>query len=316
MQAAEWLVKIQSEDMTEDTLDDLKAWRLAHPDHERAWQRVQTFGDRLRNMSHPLLHKTLHMSDSAEAQHQRRQVLKMLVWGSVFGGTAWWAVQQQPWQQWQADYKTAVGQQQTVTLADGSQLVLNTDSAVQVEMDDTQRLIRLLKGEVFVRTAPDGRYQPGRPFFVGNRDGMLKALGTVFSVRQFEQRSLLCVVEGRVSILTKNSREFSLVQAGQQVYFSADHIELASSLNEEDTAWASGMLVVHKMPLPQFLDELKRYYPYHLAYDDSIAGLEVSGVFPLQNTTAILETLQGSLPVTLDYRTRFWVDVKKRSVDS
>ncbi len=88
-------------------------------------------------------------------------------------------------QQWTADYRTAVGERREWTLADGSRITLNTNTAVDVLFDSQQRLIRLREGEILVQTATDNS-PLARPFLVSTAQGHMQALGTRFIVRQFE----------------------------------------------------------------------------------------------------------------------------------
>jgi len=58
------------------------------------------------------------------------------------------------------NYQTATGERSTYTLADGSSLMLNTGSSVDIVFDDKQRLLRLRAGEVLVQTAKDSAANP------------------------------------------------------------------------------------------------------------------------------------------------------------
>jgi transmembrane sensor len=49
-----------------------------------------------------------------------------------------------------------------------------------------------------------------------------------------------------------------------------------------------------------------------LRCDQSARQLLLTGVFPLHDTDAILQALERSLPVQVNYRTRYWVTVKRR----
>jgi len=80
-------------------------------------------------------------------------------------------------------------------------------------------------------------------------------------------------------------------------------------VDENADAWARGQLVADEQRLGDFLAELGRYRPGLLRVDPRIAGLRLSGVFPLADTDRILDTLPSVLPVRLQWRTRYWVTV-------
>ena len=57
-----------------------------------------------------------------------------------------------PFHYWLADQRTATGEQRTLKLADGTQINLNTHSAIDVRFDEKRRLIVLQEGEILVET--------------------------------------------------------------------------------------------------------------------------------------------------------------------
>ncbi|MNN59560.1 fec operon regulator FecR [compost metagenome] len=69
------------------------------------------------------------------------------------------------------------------------------------------------------------------------------------------------------------------------------------------------MLSVQQMPLGEFTAELARYRPGLLRCADEVANLKVSGTYQLADTEHILKLLARSLPVRIDYRTRYWVSI-------
>ncbi|KCB30966.1 fec operon regulator FecR domain protein [Bordetella hinzii L60] len=66
------------------------------------------------------------------------------------------------------------------------------------------------------------------------------------------------------------------------------------------------------MPLADFLDELSRYRPGVLRWDEALDGLRVSGVFSLRDTDAALRALADALPLRVARYTRWWTVVGPR----
>jgi transmembrane sensor len=93
-------------------------------------------------------------------------------------------------------YLTAVGQQKTITLADTSQIELNTNSQIQVDYSEGFRNIRLLQGEVHFEVAKD----PDKPFRVYAGNGRVQAVGTAFNVYLKDDDINVFVTEGRVAL--------------------------------------------------------------------------------------------------------------------
>ena len=72
------------------------------------------------------------------------------------------------------------------------------------------------------------------------------------------------------------------------------------------------MMVARNMRLADLLAELGRYRPGVLRCHDDVAGLSVSGAFPLQDTDASLRLLQDTLPIRVSSLTRYWVAIEPR----
>lgn len=93
-------------------------------------------------------------------------------------------------------YVTAVGQQKTIEMADGSRLQLNTNSQVEVDYNQSYRNIRLIQGEVHFEVAKN----PQLPFRVYAGSGRVQAVGTAFTVYLKDKDVDVLVTEGRVAL--------------------------------------------------------------------------------------------------------------------
>jgi transmembrane sensor len=92
--------------------------------------------------------------------------------------------------------QTAVGEQRSIALADGSLVQLNTNSELRVELKDNERRIVLERGEARFTVAKD----PKRPFVVRTPQATVRALGTVFNVQIAAQGTDVAVLEGHVEV--------------------------------------------------------------------------------------------------------------------
>jgi transmembrane sensor len=86
----------------------------------------------------------------------------------------------------------------------------------------------------------------------------------------------------------------------------------AGPAREQDSQWTQGQLIVEEMPLAEFLAELGRYRKGWLRCQPEVARLLISGAFQLDRTEQILAALPATLPVQVEYRTRYWVTVSAR----
>ncbi len=311
-QAVEWLVELQSDEASDATRAALQQWRASHPEHERAWQHIAAVNARWRGAAvpSPLSHAALLDTPAAPARPlPRRAAAKTLAALLCAGGGAWLAQQQAPWREWRADARTGTGQRRSVVLADGGTVWLNSGSALDVRFSASERRLRLVGGEILVTSGKD---PAARPFIVETAEGELQALGTRFAVRQHGGASRVDVFEGAVAIRPRNAMQAPLriLRAGQQARFSADAVAPAGVADDDSVAWADGMLVASGMRLADFLAELGRHRPGRLGCDSAIADLRVSGSYPLADTGRILDTLRTTLPVEIDFLTRYWVTLR------
>ena len=308
-EAAQWLVRLHSGRAGEADRAACEAWRHADPAHERAWQRAerlsQKFGAVPPSVGVPVL--------ARQARGNRRAALRTLAVLATAAPAAWLGWRLAPWDSWTSDHATATGERRDVQLADGSRVLLDTGSAIDVRIDGTQRTVRLRTGAIRVTTAADAR-----PFIVETVQGRLRALGTRFTVRQdhdaHETASSpdvrLAVTEGAVEVTLRGaSVPAGIVPAGQQTVLSAQGASTLAAVSPESQAWTQGVLYAENMRLADFCAELSRYRPGLLHCSPEVANLRISGAFQLRDTDYVLSMVATTLPVQVLTRTRWWVTV-------
>jgi len=303
--ALEWLVDLQSTPRPPKAMENFQRWRAQHPDHERAWQRIEAFNGQLQDLSSPVHLAITHATLARPASAKRRRAVKTLA-VLIFAGGAGWVVQEQtPWPRWSADYRTAVGERRKVVLADGTQVILNTNSAVNIHFDAERRLVELITGEILVTTSKDSQHA-ARPFLVQTRHGRALALGTRFSVQQLDDASCVKVLHSAVEIAPVSGSPTVTLQAGQQASFTASTILPVLPVIEGSTAWTDGFIVALGLRLDDFLADVGRYCSYALGCDPSVAGRRVSGSYALADIEKLLDTVSVMLQLEQEIVTRFW----------
>ncbi|MFY3649094.1 FecR family protein [Achromobacter xylosoxidans] len=209
------------------------------------------------------------------------------------------------------DHVAGVGEQRTVELADGTEVLLNTDSAIDVLYDERTRRLRLRRGEIQVRTGHAAGYA-GLPFRVDTPAGGVRALGTRFMVRLDGDHTRVALLEGLVEIEPAAGGSRLLLQPGQATRYGADGIEPVRPVALADTAWVNAELAADDMPLDRFLAELSRYRRGLISCDAPAARLRISGLFPLDDTDRALQAMARLLPVTVTRRSPYWIRVSAR----
>lgn len=302
-QASEWLMLQWGGEFDGAQRQAFAHWQAADPEHRRAWQRLQQLQQTLGGVP----------ADSARAvlrdapDPQRRAALKLLGLLLVAGGSGYLVQGSQPWQAAFAEHRTATGEIRHLTLSDGTHLDLNSDSAIDLRFSATERRIRLIRGEILLTSGHD----PSRPLIVETAAGDIQALGTRFAVRELDDGSRVDLYEGRLQVRPVQGLPV-LMNAGDSLWFSATQTSAVTALDANASSWAQHRLIAERQPLGRFVAELSRYRPGVLRCDEAVSGLLLTGVFPLNDTDAILTALERSLPVRVHAVTRYWVTIKPR----
>ncbi|MDR2331531.1 MAG: FecR domain-containing protein [Comamonas sp.] len=310
--AADWLTVLMSGDVGAEAQQQWTAWRQAHADHEAAWQHIEAVTGRMKALGPKPAYTALTAYGAGQpASAARRRATRLLLWGGLATGAGVLASRSASWQAQVADYRSATGEQRRLALDDGTQLLLNTGSALNLRFGATERRLVLLAGEIMVTTAHAlGSAADPRPLLVETAQGSIRSLGTRFTVRQHAAHTEVAVLENAVEIRCRDGAGSTrLLQAGEQTRFSRSAIDAPSAANAQAQAWTRSQLQADEQRLDDFLAELGRYRTGLLRVDPQVAGLRLSGVFPLGDTDRILSTLPSVLPVQVRTRSRYWVTV-------
>jgi transmembrane sensor len=299
--AASWYVQFQSQPPTPAEHSAWQQWLNGDPSHQAAWNQMEQLQRGLGALPKDFTRRAL------SASQQRRQVLKLMLMLGAAGYLGWNVQQHTSLGNLWADYRTKVGERRRIGLADGTQIDLNTNTAIDVLFDGQQRLVRLREGEVLIHTGKSGRQTP---FYVETREGRVQALGTRFTVRQLQGSTRVGVLEDRVSVQPVDQPGHSRVLGpGESVDFGTQDVGPSHIYRGNQAAWVDGQLIVLDARLGDVIDELARYRPGVMQCDAASARLRVSGTFRLDSTDAVLANLQVTLPIQLKYFTRYWVSV-------
>lgn len=302
--ASQWYAKLASGSATQNDYAEWQSWKSENKEHEQAWQQLDEINQQFQQLPPEVGFATLQKPVLA-----RRQAIKQFAVMFGIGVASWYTLREQPWREALADYKTAVGEYREIKLADGTQIYLNTQTSINVQYNNLQRQLELIEGEVLIKTGHQNSAQVN--LTVKTQHGVVTALGTHFSVRNFEDHSKASLYEGQIKIEPSGQVGKSIVlNAGESINFSKQQLSNVEKARLTDVAWSKGILVVYAMPLSQFSAELSRYRVGLLRCDPAVANLEISGSFPTQDTDAALNTLANTLPVRVISFTRYWTNIQ------
>lgn len=314
-EAIAWQLLLDSGDATEDDRATLADWLCADPAHARAWRQLGQLDENLRSLA-PARTPAVR---SALARTRRLPRAGSVIRGlALLGAVALGLIaldRHKPVSGLLADYRTGTGERRELVLSDGTQVVLNTRSAIDVTFDADTRAITLRSGEILVRTAAT---DDPRPLVVFTEHGSMRALGTRFIVRYRDTATTLVVTEAAVlarpetcaaATQTTCKRE-ARVEAGHGVELQRDSVGSPWQASPDVEAWQEGMLVVDDVPLGHVVDELARYRRGFVTVAPEAAAQRVSGTVSLTDTELALDALTHALPVRIDRRTALWTHIE------
>ncbi len=299
-EAADLLVRLQSDENPQAVQTAIAEWQKRSEAHVQAWRCAEVVQQSFNAVPGTIGRRTLNGLKSAD----RRRVLRSLVGIAVAGplGLALWHERSV----WTADISTATGEQKTMTLADGTRLVMNTATSVDIRFSEHLRHLRLLRGEVMLTS---GRDPLQRPFHISTAEGRITPVGTRYSVRQDSGRTQVAVFEGRVEISTENGARHSL-PSGEQAIFDSHGIAETRLLRAGADSWQHGMLLAQDMRLGDWVREMGRYRHGVLRCAPAVAELRVSGAYPLTDIDNALDMLAKTRPVYVRRLTNYWISLE------
>ena len=329
-EAAEWFVEFREEESDARGRSQFARWLKQSPEHIRAYLEVAAFWEDLPslvptsdadvdalinyarkgdnvvpfNTAHPAIQSASQSAPDAARSMRvgRRPALVAAVFAlvSIAAGAAVYL-------QFNNDlYATDIGEQRSILLEDGSNVELNAKSRIRVHITSQAREIELLDGEALFRVAPDTT----RPFTVRTHDTSVRAIGTQFDVYRKDSGTTVSVVEGRVAILVKQSRQSdrpvepeatTLLSAGDQVIVTArEAVRPPRGDVPAITAWTQRQIVFHATTLSEVCEQFNRYNRKQLIIEDpELQSVRVSGVFSTTDPTSLLRFLQERIQLVM-----------------
>jgi transmembrane sensor len=212
-------------------------------------------------------------------------------------------------------YRTDIGEQRSLKLADGSTVQLNSASRIRVSFSRDERDIDLLEGQALFHVAKDAQ----RPFVVRSGAASIRAVGTQFDVYRKRGGTIVTVVEGRVAVFEGDERDATaarptpdgnsrrapstILSAGEQIRLDARAVPRPIQADVPAvTAWTQGKLKFKSIPLSAVVDEFNRYNTRRLILDPAAADIPITAVFSSTDTQMLVEFLKHQPEFSIEAR--------------
>ncbi|MCW2268229.1 fec operon regulator FecR [compost metagenome] len=285
-QALDWFTRLRAHDLSAAEQHAFAQWRLApanartFAEIELLWQQVELPARRVRR---------------AEHRPARRPWRRLAVAACVMLVSGLLVLQLPVLERLNSDYATSAGERRHLRLADDTLMVLDSASAVDVDLRGPVRKVRLVQGQLFLDVTHDGR-----PFVVDVDDAQVQVLGTRFSVSRTKDHDEVVLLKGKVEV--SNNGQKRMLDPGQRVTFSGQRLDAVQAVDAERlTAWRDGQLRVREVPLRQVLEQLAGYHGARLVLlDEQLGRRLVSGSFNLDKADSALDALAQSQNLSIN----------------
>ena len=295
-QAADWVVRLQTADLTEDQALAFDGWLSASDENARAYDaalgvmfEVEASAPRiafdLRRLPVPRPANSRRGWIAAGGMAAAATVALAILPVSLLGPRA-------------QTYTTAKGERRTVILDDGSKVDLNAGTRLTVTLARHERRVSMPEGEAVFDVASDH----SRPFLIAAGDRTVRVVGTRFDVRRREGQLSVTVDRGVVEVRPgedARGRAFRL-HPGQRL----DHTQGAAdarvrAVQPADVyAWRTGRLIYRDQPLGDVVADLNQQYARQISLDDpALAATRFSGVLVLDDQDAVIRRLALLAPL-------------------
>lgn len=335
-QAVQWVVRMGSDQRTRADEEAFRAWLEQDPAHRQAFADCRAlwdaFGDLAASDEAHENFKALRAPHGAHRRFSRRGAIAGGLGAAVVAAASVVGIGVLSEEQ---TFRTAPGEQKRVRLADGSGVLLNTDTVLRVKFIAAERRLFLDRGQAFFQVAKDQT----RPFRVFAGRAEVRALGTAFEVRRIGDSVQVTLEEGKVAIYrsgrvslqdigappvaagaseSRPSQSMTrpaavLIPGEQAVVARAEPLAVSQVDLRKIQAWRYGRMILDDVALGDAVADLNRYGGEQiLLADPKLAAIRVSGVFHTGRPDDFVESVTAAFPVDIKSQDETTIVLKSR----
>ncbi len=272
--AADFLVARRDRQAWSDGHEEaLQTWLSESMAHRIAFWRLESVWDRADRLN--ALSSLAQPGKPAVPAARRKTPLIGMVAAAVIGviaigtSTSLWLSQPHT-----TTYETPVGGRQTVPLADGSSIELNTNTILRTKFTKDRRVVELVRGEALF----DVKHDAARPFVVLAANHRVVDLGTKFLVREDGASLRVALIEGSARLEARGTAKSAVLLPGDEAHATARSLFVTRKSSNEmarELGWQRGVLVFQRTTLVEVANEYNRYNHRKIVIGDAKAGARV-----------------------------------------
>lgn len=304
-EAVAWITRLNGNPSRRER-KDFELWLHRDPIHEEVFERVHSMWSSVSDADLDIAGEkdgllSQHLETLQRLRQRRRATTSS---GIVIGclallcaGTWLWLEKPNLLQDMTADYSTGRGERQTIVLKDGTSVLLDAASALDVHLSDTQRAVRLLRGSAYFEVS-----HSQVPFIVSTESGQSLVLGTAFDVAISGDDVVVTLERGSLRVSAGAENQSVVLKPGETVTYDAASVGTVRAADLDATmAWHEGRFVFNDMPLIDVLNNIGRYRSGRiLVMSQALREKRVSGSFSLEDPDAALAAVQSTVGFTVN----------------
>ncbi|HVV70618.1 MAG TPA: DUF4880 domain-containing protein [Verrucomicrobiae bacterium] len=284
MEAGAWLARCQAGDLSPEDQAAFQLWLASDHAHAAAFEHATNVWDRLGAIPREAY---VPKKKGTASLMSRRALIAGASATAVFGSGLFLRKAQA------RNYETAVGEQRRIHLDDGTQLILDTNTSLSVDMSEDRRLVDLRYGRVNCRIAQNNRLfdvKAGERLIVGN--------GSVFDVLNSGEYFSVVLIDGNAEVTSSAAVPVVLRQGERATAAHGKPLWCDKPNLSSLTAWQTGRLVFKDETVRDAIGEMNRYSTVKIEVDDSyVAALRISGGYTVGDPSGFAASLSQLLPV-------------------
>ena len=315
--AASWDARLRAADCSEEERTAFRAWRQASIHNQREYDRLQSLLSDLRAFRYAPEIRSLRewAVESSLASSRSWMGRRYSTWVTAAAATVVlllavpWLLTlgsgdgAKPSDLASSTLITAIGERSTVSLDDGTTIVLNTNTQLTLDYSGPERRVALVHGQALFNVAKD----PDSPFVVAAGNQRIVAVGTVFDVQIDGTEVNVTLIEGLVDVAPADHKATDgtpavRLLAGQRLTTTAKGAltppVIESVDTERATIWQTGRVFFEDTLLSDAIDEMNRYSTLKIALDDqSLGAIRISGAFQCGRQANFANALEEYFPI-------------------
>lgn len=193
---------------------------------------------------------------------------------------------------------THEGERATITLPDGTKVMLNSDSQLSYLPKNYNKKRREIKfkGNGYFQVAENKE----RPFLIDSEAFKVQVLGTVFNLSAYTNSPSveLSLEEGSVLFFSSLTKKSVILKPDQKAILNLKNGTFSVETEEnikQASAWTRGELIFRNIPLSEVIKDIELYYGVQITLEEEAFSSDLfTGIIPTSGINEALEILEIS----------------------